>query len=165
MRFSTVFTEKIQKKSLCRYPNRASTEALRSFYGYLNKRRNRHLFSLYCGNCAGNIITRDGHLSMLWGLQSYLESRDGWNSCHCNRHPHRTCNWWCRGLSHISLKSAFGRRCMPIARTFKSSLLQRWSAHLRQNGMTQIWNYITNGRWCREIPLLYRRDIFMIYAA
>lgn len=29
------------------------------------------------------------------------------------------------------------RRCMLIARTFKSSLLQRWSAHLWQNGMTQ----------------------------
>lgn len=29
-------------------------------------------------------------------------------------------------------------RCMLIARTFKSSLLQRWSAHLWQNGMTKI---------------------------
>ena len=30
------------------------------------------------------------------------------------------------------------RRCMLIARTFKSSILQRWSAHLWQNGMTKI---------------------------
>ena len=29
------------------------------------------------------------------------------------------------------------RRCMLIARTFKSSLLQRWSAHLWQNSMTE----------------------------
>ena len=29
------------------------------------------------------------------------------------------------------------RRCMLIARTFKSSLLQRWSAHLWQNGMAK----------------------------
>ena len=28
-------------------------------------------------------------------------------------------------------------RCMLIARTFKSSLLQRWSAHLWQNSMTE----------------------------
>ena len=32
------------KKSLCRYPNRASTEALGSFSGHSNKCRNRHLF-------------------------------------------------------------------------------------------------------------------------
>ena len=30
------------------------------------------------------------------------------------------------------------RRCMLIARTFKSSLLQRWSAHLWQNEMTKV---------------------------
>ena len=30
---------------------------------------------------------------------------------------------------------------MLITRTFKSSLLQRWSAHLWQNGMTSLWNY------------------------
>lgn len=30
------------------------------------------------------------------------------------------------------------RRCMLIARTFKSSLLQRWSAHLWQNEMTSL---------------------------
>lgn len=29
-------------------------------------------------------------------------------------------------------------RCMLIARTFKSSLLQRWSAHLWQNSMTEV---------------------------
>ena len=29
------------------------------------------------------------------------------------------------------------RRCMLIARPFKSSLLQRWSAHLWQNGMAK----------------------------
>ena len=34
-------------------------------------------------------------------------------------------------------KEQYARRCMLIARTFKSSLLQRWSAHLWQNGMTQ----------------------------
>ena len=30
------------------------------------------------------------------------------------------------------------RRCMLIARTFKSSLLQRWSAHLWQNRMAEV---------------------------
>ena len=33
-----------QKKSLCRYPKRASTEAFGSFSGLSNKCRNRHLF-------------------------------------------------------------------------------------------------------------------------
>ena len=32
------------KKSLCRYPNRASTEAFGSFSGHSNKCRNQHLF-------------------------------------------------------------------------------------------------------------------------
>ena len=54
-----------KKKSLCRHPKRASTEALGSFSGHSNKCRNRHLFSLYCWNCAGNIITLGGHSSSL----------------------------------------------------------------------------------------------------
>ena len=36
------------------------------------------------------------------------------------------------------------RRCMLIARTFKSSLLQRWSAHLWQNGMAEARSGIMN---------------------
>ena len=36
------------------------------------------------------------------------------------------------------------RRCMLIARTFKSSLLQRWSAHLWQNGMAEVRSGIMN---------------------
>ena len=64
-RISRRFAYKIQKKSLCRHPNRASTEALDSFSGHSNKCRNRPLFSLYCWNCAGNIITLGGHSSSL----------------------------------------------------------------------------------------------------
>ena len=36
------------------------------------------------------------------------------------------------------------RRCMLIAGTFKSSLLQRWSAHLWQNGMAEARSGIMN---------------------
>ena len=45
----------------------------------------------------------------------------------------------CRGegQQHLAGGIAAAGRCMLIARTFKSSLLQRWSAHLWQNGMTQ----------------------------
>ena len=41
-------------------------------------------------------------------------------------------------ISMITVKNNLHGRCMLIARTFKSSLLQRWSAHLRRNGMTEI---------------------------
>ena len=41
------------------------TEALGLFSGHSNKCRNRPLFSLYCWNCAGNIITLGGHSSSL----------------------------------------------------------------------------------------------------
>ena len=56
---------------------------------------------------------------------------------------------YCKGLGNIPKekrekyiqmlgKEKFNRRCMLIARTFKSSLLQRWSAHLWQNEMTKV---------------------------
>ena len=55
---------------------------------------------------------------------------------HCRGDPH---------LCHVCGADPDGhgakqspRRCMLIARTFKSSLLQRWSAHLWQNEMTPI---------------------------
>ena len=38
----------------------------------------------------------------------------------------------------------YARRCMLIARTFNSSLLQRWSAHLWQNGMAEARSGIMN---------------------
>ena len=50
------------------------------------------------------------------------------------------CHYLCpmlRANQHGNGKEQYARRCMLIARTFKSSLLQRWSAHLWQNSMTE----------------------------
>ena len=58
----------------------------------------------------------------------------------CDR-PHCGACYYLRSMrganQHGNGKEQSARRCMLIARTFKSSLLQRWSAHLWQNGMTQ----------------------------
>ena len=42
------------------------------------------------------------------------------------------------GKTNEKLLPSCKGRCMLIARTFKSSLLQRWSAHLWQNEMTKV---------------------------
>lgn len=46
---------------------------------------------------------------------------------------------WCQYLTRTEMTEL-----MLIARTFKSSLLQRWSAHLWQNGMAEARNGIMN---------------------
>lgn len=52
---------------------------------------------------------------------------------------------WCQYLTRTEMTEL-----MLIARTFKSSLLQRWSAHLWQNGMVEARSGIMNEGRCRS---------------